>query len=249
MSTPRRVVAGKNRRKRRRPDLAPRYAVAAASHSTGDGSSATQTLALRETERLEHSAELVREVFTTSTCRCFILKSFSEANFHKSLRFGIWSSTYAHNALLDQVFRSDLTAVRPVLFFFRYLSLLALLSRLQVLTRLSVCDAKAKYEGFFHVEWLLAKDVPNFVFTGIKMSNTPSKKSITSCRDCEEVLFEEANEFLSIFTAFDSRSSAWDDVAHYDQLQEKLERKRGLTPHTAGDGDSTDLNLYLEPLQ
>ncbi|GMF36279.1 unnamed protein product [Phytophthora lilii] len=50
---------------------------------------------------------------------------------------------------------------------------------------------KLKYEGFFHVEWLLVKDVPNYVFTGVKMSYTPTKKSITSCRDCEEVLFEE----------------------------------------------------------
>jgi hypothetical protein len=50
---------------------------------------------------------------------------------------------------------------------------------------------KLKYEGFFHVEWLLVKDVPNYVFTGVKMNNTPTKKSITSCRDCEEVLFEE----------------------------------------------------------
>lgn len=50
---------------------------------------------------------------------------------------------------------------------------------------------KRKYEGFFHVEWLLVKDVPNHALTAIKMSNTPSKKSITSCRDCEEVLFDE----------------------------------------------------------
>lgn len=133
---------------------------------------------------------------------------------------------------------------------------------------------KLKYEGFFHVEWLLVKDVPNYVFTGVKMSNTPTKKSITSCRDCEEVLFEEvrlrfvwlssggrsdegfvfkrlftlqANEFLSIFTEFDSRSSAWDDFAHYDQLQEQLERKRGLQlPEGV---DRADLDSYLVPLQ
>lgn len=55
---------------------------------------------------------------------------------------------------------------------------------------------KLKYEGFFRVEWLLVKDVPNYVFTGVKMSNTPTKKSITSCRDCEEVLFEEVRRSL-----------------------------------------------------
>ena len=134
---------------------------------------------------------------------------------------------------------------------------------------------KLKYEGFFHVEWLLVKDVPNYVFTDVKMSNTLSKKSITSCRDCEEVMFEEvgealvedvtresdcnvsyivvhllinsqANAFLSIFTQFESRSSAWDDFAHYDELQSKLELKRGLI--LPDEVDKGDLNLYLLPL-
>lgn len=50
---------------------------------------------------------------------------------------------------------------------------------------------KRKYDGVFDVEWLLVKDVPNYALTGVKMSNTPTKKSITACRDCEEVLFDE----------------------------------------------------------
>ncbi|EGZ21035.1 hypothetical protein PHYSODRAFT_491572 [Phytophthora sojae] len=212
-------IAGVKQKKKRRPKLAP---------------------------------QLVREVFTTSTCRCFVLKSFSEGNFHKSLKFGIWSTTTLHNALLDQVFKSDLTAVRPVLFFFsvcgtkHFNGVAQMTSGVRTDSQFQLWE-KLKYEGFFHVEWLLVKDVPNYVFTGVKMSNTPTKKSITSCRDCEEVLFEEANEFLSIFTEFDSRSSAWDDFAHYDQLQEQLERKRGLQlPEGV---DRADLDSYLVPLQ
>lgn len=60
---------------------------------------------------------------------------------------------------------------------------------------------KPKYEGVFHVEWLLVKDVPNHVLTDIKMSNTPTKKSITSCRDCEEVMFDEVSAALTRFDA------------------------------------------------
>lgn len=156
-----------------------------------------------------------------------------------------------HNALLDQVFKSDLTAVRPVLFFFsvcgtkHFNGVARMTSGVRTDAQFQLWE-KLKYEGFFQVEWLLVKDVPNYVFTGVKMSNTPSKKSITSCRDCEEVLFEEANEFLSIFTEFDSRSSAWDDFEHYDQLQEQMERKRGLT--LPEDANKTDLELYIVPL-
>ncbi|KAL4159472.1 hypothetical protein PRNP1_000049 [Phytophthora ramorum] len=230
-------VALVRHKKKRRPKLAPRYALKDAE---------------RKTPRNAQQEELVRDVFTTATCRCFVLKSFSEANFHKSLKFGVWSTTSLHNALLDQVFKSDLTAVRPVLLFFsvcgtkHFSGVARMTSGVRTDTQFQLWE-KLKYEGFFHVEWLLVKDVPNYVFTSVKMSNTPTKKSITSCRDCEEVLFEEANEFLSIFTEFDSRSSAWDDFAHYDQLQEQLERKRGLV--LPEDPDKSDLGSYLVALQ
>ncbi|KAI9993747.1 hypothetical protein PInf_016266 [Phytophthora infestans] len=209
------------------------------------------TVGKKNKRRPKLAPQLVREVFTSATCRCFVLKSFSEANFHKSLKYGIWSTTTMHNALLDQVFKSDLTAVRPVLFFFsvcgtkHFNGVARMTSGVRTDAQFQLWE-KLKYEGFFQVEWLLVKDVPNYVFTGVKMSNTPSKKSITSCRDCEEVLFEEANEFLSIFTEFDSRSSAWDDFEHYDQLQEQMERKRGLT--LPEDANKTDLELYIVPL-
>ncbi|ETL49474.1 hypothetical protein L916_01047 [Phytophthora nicotianae] len=230
------------KKKKRRPKLAPRYAL---KEDKKDDKAENRVLNLQQ-------AELVREVFTSATCRCFVLKSFSEINFHKSLKFGIWSTTTLHNALLDQVFKSNLTAVRPVLFFFsvcgtkHFNGVARMTSGVRTDVQFQLWE-KLKYEGFFHVEWLLVKDVPNYVFTSVKMSNTPTKKSITSCRDCEEVLFEEANEFLSIFTEFDSRSSAWDDFEHYDQLQEQIERKRGLT--LSKDADKTDLETFIVPLQ
>jgi hypothetical protein len=57
----------------------------------------------------------------------------------------------------------------------------------------------------------------------------------------------QANEFLSIFTEFDSRTSAWDDFDHYDRHQEQIELKRGLALPEGADKD--DLESYLVPLQ
>ncbi|KAJ8531741.1 hypothetical protein ON010_g14220 [Phytophthora cinnamomi] len=74
------------RKKKRRPKLAPRYI-----HS-GNPSN-------------EENAE-EKDAVNAQQSKL----SFSEANFHKSLKFGIWSTTTLHNALLDQVFKSDLTA-------------------------------------------------------------------------------------------------------------------------------------------
>ncbi|KUF99827.1 hypothetical protein AM588_10009787 [Phytophthora nicotianae] len=175
------------KKKKRRPKLAPRYAL---KEDKKDDKAENRVLNLQQ-------AELVREVFTVCGTKHFNGVARMTSGVRTDVQFQLWE--------------------------------------------------KLKYEGFFHVEWLLVKDVPNYVFTSVKMSNTPTKKSITSCRDCEEVLFEEANEFLSIFTEFDSRSSAWDDFEHYDQLQEQIERKRGLT--LSKDADKTDLETFIVPLQ
>uniref|UniRef100_K3WL53 YTH domain-containing protein n=1 Tax=Globisporangium ultimum (strain ATCC 200006 / CBS 805.95 / DAOM BR144) TaxID=431595 RepID=K3WL53_GLOUD len=230
----------KNGKKRRRPKLAPRYT---------DAASDAHVLDPRSIAMNAENEPLLHDVFTTSTCRCFILKSFSDANLHKSLKYGIWSSTYAHNMQLDQIFKSDLSSVRPVLFFFsvcdtRHFSGIArMTSSVRTDAKFALWE-KPKYEGVFHVEWLLVKDVPNHALTGIKMSNTPSKKSITSCRDCEEVLYDEASEFISIFTKFPHRTSAWDDYNHFDRLQTQLEAKRSLRA-----SDPTDVSTYLTPIE
>lgn len=120
-SNPQRVEPA---RRRRSVKLAPRYAGTSTNQTStavgGEGQEVEEKKARSSSQKNEADAvDLVREVFTTSTCRCFILKSFSEANMHKSLKYGVWSSTYAHNMMLSQVFQSELSSIRPVLFFFR----------------------------------------------------------------------------------------------------------------------------------
>lgn len=96
-----------SKRRRRKPKLAPRFH---APPAVADPRSAEMTRA---------NGDLAHELLATATSRCFIVKSFSDANLHKSLKFGVWSSTYAHNAALDQAFTSELASARPVLLFFR----------------------------------------------------------------------------------------------------------------------------------
>lgn len=128
----------KRRRQKRRPKLAPRFANAAMSAADAGGAASPE----REPDASEprEEVELVRELFLTATSRCFVVKSFSDANLHKSLKYGVWSSTYAHNAVLDQAFNSDLAAVRPILLFFRCACLwLACIGFVTTIVSLTVC--------------------------------------------------------------------------------------------------------------
>ena len=101
-----------NSKKKRRPKVAPRYT---RNRDEDAGKYVDENRVVTSQQ-----VKLVRGIFTRTTCRCFVLKSFSEANIHKSLKFGIWSTTTLHSALLNQVYNSDTNANLSVLLFFRY---------------------------------------------------------------------------------------------------------------------------------
>ena len=48
----------------------------------------------------------------------FIVKAFDEENIHKSIKYGVWSSTYINNIILDEAF-SESRRQYPVILLFR----------------------------------------------------------------------------------------------------------------------------------
>ncbi|OQR84612.1 hypothetical protein ACHHYP_13137 [Achlya hypogyna] len=182
------------------------------------------------------------------TCRYFVLKSFSEADVHKSIKYGIWTSTYISNHFLDAAFNSDLSCIRPLLFFFsvcgsKHFCGIARMTSSYTSDRNFMLWEKTKYEGYFNVEWLLVKDVPNHVLKTIVL---PNKKNITSVRDCDEIPYNEAAECIQRFMNYAGSTSIMDDMDYYDTQQRSLQAKRGVG-HIA---DDADVDAFLtEPMQ
>ncbi|KDO22077.1 hypothetical protein SPRG_12063 [Saprolegnia parasitica CBS 223.65] len=190
--------------------------------------------------------EAIAPYLNQGTCRYFVLKTFSEADVHKSIKYGIWTSTYISNHFLDAAFGRDLSCMRPILFFFsvcgskHFCGIARMTSGLHS-DRNFLLWEKTKYEGYFNVEWLVVKDVPNHALKTIVLPN--DGKNITSVRDCDEIPFNEASEFMQRFVAYEGATSLLEDMEHYDTLQRALETKRGLinVPPTA------DVDDFLAP--
>lgn len=149
-------------------------------------------------------------------CHCFVIKSFSETNLHKSLKYGIWTSTFVHNRFLDQIYRDELISSSPcpILFFFRlsislframrrtdgricsvcksrHFNGIARMSSPLVKDRKFLLWDKQKYGSFFSVEWLVVKDVPNYILKNIKWNHFAVTNSLVSSRDCEKIPSKE----------------------------------------------------------
>ncbi|CAN1340526.1 YTH domain-containing protein ECT2 [Linum perenne] len=162
----------------------------------------------------------------------FIIKSFSEDNVHKSMKYGVWASTPHGNKKLDAAYtkakETDLKC--PVFLLF---SVNASGQFCGVAEMLGSVDfgkdadywQQDRWTGQFPVRWHIVKDVPNSRFRHILLENNDNKP-VTHSRDCQEVKLEHGIEMLKIFKAHDSYTSILDDFEFYDQRERVLKERR-----------------------
>ncbi|KAM4706094.1 YTH domain-containing family protein 3 isoform 2-T2 [Rhinophrynus dorsalis] len=161
--------------------------------------------------------------------RVFIIKSYSEDDIHRSIKYSIWCSTEHGNKRLDAAFRS-LNAKGPLYLLF---SVNGSGHFCGVAEMKSVVDYNAyagvwsqdKWKGKFDVKWVFVKDVPNNQLRHIRLENNDNKP-VTNSRDTQEVPLEKAKQVLKIIATFKHTTSIFDDFAHYEKRQEEEEAMR-----------------------
>lgn len=162
----------------------------------------------------------------------FVIKSFSEDNVHKSIKYNVWSSTPLGNRKLDAVYREakELDCNCPVFLFF---SVNASGQFCGVAEMVGPIDFEKdaeywqqdRWNGQFPVKWHFIKDVPNIQFRHILLENNDNKP-VTHSRDSQEVKMEQGIEMLKIFKDYEAETSMVDDFTFYnDREKALLERK------------------------
>ncbi|THG16815.1 hypothetical protein TEA_004092 [Camellia sinensis var. sinensis] len=125
----------------------------------------------------------------------FIIKSYSEDNVHKSIKYGIWASTPNGNRKLDAAYREAKEKnTCPVFLFF---SVNASAQFCGVAEMVGPVDfdksvdywQQDKWSGQFPVKWHIIRDVPNSQFRHIVLENNDNKP-VTNSRDTQEVVTE-----------------------------------------------------------
>ncbi|XP_073440029.1 YTH domain-containing family protein 3 isoform X1 [Dendrobates tinctorius] len=161
--------------------------------------------------------------------RVFIIKSYSEDDIHRSIKYSIWCSTEHGNKRLDAAYRS-LNGKGPLYLLF---SVNGSGHFCGVAEMKSVVDYNAyagvwsqdKWKGKFEVKWVFVKDVPNNQLRHIRLENNDNKP-VTNSRDTQEVPLEKAKQVLKIIATFKHTTSIFDDFAHYEKRQEEEEAMR-----------------------
>jgi len=157
-----------------------------------------------------------------SFAKFFVIKSYSEDDIHKSIKYGIWTSTESGNKRLDRGYR-ECAGKGPVYLFFsvnasgQFCGLAEMTSPLDYSKKAS-CWNEDKWSGQFTVSWKIIKDIQNVHLRHVKLVNNENKP-VTNSRDTQEVFFQPGCEVLQVFHRFQSKNSILDDFSYYNQCE------------------------------
>ena len=160
--------------------------------------------------------------------RYFIIKSYSEDDIHRSIKYSIWCSTEHGNKRLDASFR-EREGKGPVYLYYsvngsgHFCGMAQMMSPVDYNSTSSVW-AQDKWKGRFEVKWIYVKDVPNKELRHIKLENNDNKP-VTNSRDTQEVPPEKGKQVLKIIHNFEHTTSIFDDFSHYEKRQEEEDVK------------------------
>ncbi|KAG9150734.1 hypothetical protein Leryth_002898 [Lithospermum erythrorhizon] len=198
---------------------------------------------------------------TYTDAKFFVIKSYSEDDVHKSIKYGVWTSTTSGNKKLDAAYKEaqEKPGGCPVFLFFsvnasgQFVGLAEMLGPVEFDKTVDHWQ-QDKWHGCFPVKWHIIKDVPNSTLRHIKLENNENKP-VTNSRDTQEVCFDQGLQIIKIFKSQVNDTCILDDFEFYEGrekvLQEKKARQRQFNKQAAGlteDAEKATMDKQLNNL-
>ncbi|XP_039029176.1 YTH domain-containing protein ECT2-like isoform X2 [Hibiscus syriacus] len=184
-----------------------------------------------------------------SDAKFFVIKSYSEDDVHKSIKYNVWASTSNGNKKLDAAFHEvkGKSAGCPVFLLFsvntsgQFVGLAEMVGPVDFNKTVEYWQ-QDKWTGCFPVKWHIVKDVSNSLLRHITLTNNENKP-VTNSRDTQEVNFEQGIQILKIFKEHSSKTCILDDFEFYETRQKIIQEKKAKHRHLqkqASNGEPND---------
>ncbi|EYU26196.1 hypothetical protein ABFS82_07G001400 [Erythranthe guttata] len=171
-----------------------------------------------------------------ANAKFFVIKSYSEDDVHKSIKYNVWSSTPNGNKKLTTAYqdahRTTLGDLRgcPIFLFFsvnasgQFCGVAEMTGPVDFHRDMDFWQ-QDKWSGSFPVKWHIIKDLPNSNFRHIILENNENKP-VTNSRDTQEICYEKGLEMLRIYKSHTLKTSLLDDFMYYENRQRILQEER-----------------------
>uniref|UniRef100_A0A1J3CUA1 YTH domain-containing family protein n=1 Tax=Noccaea caerulescens TaxID=107243 RepID=A0A1J3CUA1_NOCCA len=162
----------------------------------------------------------------------FIIKSYSEDDVHKSIKYNVWASTPNGNKKLDAAYQQaqQRPGGCPVFLFFsvngsgQFVGVAEMIGPVDFNKSIEYWQ-QDKWTGSFPLKWHIVKDVPNSLLKHITLENNENKP-VTNSRDTQEVKLEQGLNVIKIFKEHNSKTCILDDFSFYADRQKTILEKK-----------------------
>ncbi|KAL2464789.1 evolutionarily conserved C-terminal region 2 [Forsythia ovata] len=169
---------------------------------------------------------------TYADAKFFIIKSYSEDDVHKSIKYGVWASTPNGNKKLDAAYKEsqEKSGGCPVFLLFsvnasgQFVGLAEMVGPVDFDKSVAYWQ-QDKWSGCFPVKWHIVKDVPNSLLRHITLENNENKP-VTNSRDTQEVGLDQGIQIIKIFKGHSSKTCILDDFEFYEGRQKTMVEKK-----------------------
>ncbi|KAJ1261831.1 hypothetical protein BS78_09G060400 [Paspalum vaginatum] len=176
----------------------------------------------------------------------FVIKSFDESDIHKSIKYGVWSSSFIGNQKLDIAFReaqaiaASSCTLCPVFLFFsvngssHFCGVAEMVGPVDYQNDMDFW-CKDRWVGSFPVKWHIIKNVPNSTFRSILLQNNEDKP-VTTSRDTQEIYYTPGTTMLKLFKYTRAEGCLLDDFMMHEEeearsRQHQSSKLRRAAPH------------------
>ena len=184
-----------------------------------------------------------------SNCKFFVIKSFSEEDVHKSIKYNVWSSSKDGNLTLSNAFRITEENKGNVYLFYscngsgRYCGIARMKSPCDENKTFGLWTQDGKWPGLFDVEWLLIKDVPFREFKNVIITMKDGEvKPISNSRDTQEIPFEQAKIVIQKIAEYQNTNTILEHFEFYDMRQDNYERNMLMNKNKESKGNTENKN-------
>ena len=166
-----------------------------------------------------------------SNSKFFVIKSFSEEDVHKSIKYNVWSSSKDGNLTLSNAFRITEENKGNVYLFFscngsgRYAGIARMKTPCDETKTFGLWTQDGKWPGLFDVEWMFIKDVPFKEFKDIIITMKDGEvKPISNSRDTQEIPYDKAVIMIKRIAEYQNTNTIIEHFEFYDMRQDNYER-------------------------
>jgi hypothetical protein len=184
-----------------------------------------------------------------SNSKFFVIKSFSEEDVHKSIKYGVWSSSKNGNLTLTNAFNITKEKNGNVYLFFscngsgRFTGICRMKTPCDENKHFEFWTQDNKWPGLFEVEWLFIKDVPFKEFKDIIITMKDGEiKPISNSRDTQEIPFEQAKIMIERISKYQNSNTILEHFEFYDLRQENYEKNMQLSKNAENQNYQKQVN-------